>query len=197
MSETMTPQEAAATIASTTRWEGSLARRVEGLTWMVWGIAMPGMFVSYGFADALGASDLVMALLWIPWVALANVVTIALWRTAALTARAEIPTRRSKRWLLLGAVYLVVFALMNWLSTDDTWVTPMVLIGVVWSLLGLLIPRMSAQGRVVSAVVGVSVALAAVGVAALPLGEHAAGAAATAAIALIPLGGGLWQVLRG
>lgn len=196
MSETMTPQEAVETLARASRWEGSLAQRTEGLTWMIWGLAMAGMFVSYGLADALDGEP-IMPFLWAPWVIAGNLLTWALWRTAALHSTEIAPMRERRRWWAVAAVFLGVFGVMTWVMPPQTWAVPMILTGAVWSFMGLLIPRMSRQGRVVSACVGVGVALAAIALVLLRVPEPVGGTLATALVGGIPLAGGLWQVLRG
>ena len=91
MTETLTPQDAARTIAKARSWEAALEGRTAGLTWMIWGIVSPAIFVTYGFAATLatlaGAQPgWWMGLLWMPWVAMGIVATVALWKTAGLAA---------------------------------------------------------------------------------------------------------------
>lgn len=47
VTETLTPQEAARVLADAHSYEHGLQQRTEGLTHMVWGIAGPGIFLTY------------------------------------------------------------------------------------------------------------------------------------------------------
>lgn len=197
MDATMTPRQAADAIATATRWEASLAQRVEGLTWMVWGVVMAGMFVSYGLAGVAGAPPWTDGVLWAPWIAAGNLVTWALWRTAALATPAAARKGDLRHYLGLLVVFAVVFAVMGLVLRPTSWSIPMGLTGLVWAFMGLLVPRMSRQGVAVSAAIGLAVAVAAVVLSALRLPEDVGGSLATATVGLVPMAGGLWQVLRG
>lgn len=55
MNETLTPQEAARVLTKARSWEDALEGRTAGITWMIWGIATPGIFVTYGFVPTPSA----------------------------------------------------------------------------------------------------------------------------------------------
>lgn len=75
---------------------GAFDRRTRGITWMIWGLILPGIYLSYSYAGAtmLAGARLPVLLfltLWIPWVALGVLVTGALWRSAGLLIRGARP----------------------------------------------------------------------------------------------------------
>jgi len=195
MSETLTSAEAARLVARAQRWEGSLRQRTEGITWMVWGIATAAMFLTYEWAGTRGAPDWSFAVLWIPWVLAGNMTSYALWRSAALTRDPDAPTLGGRRHVGLIVVFVLVFASMS-LLRPTSWSVPMALVGVVWSVLGLLVPGMSRTGRLVSAVVGLAVAAVALLLTAVDLTEPIAGILAATSVGFFALCGGLWQTLH-
>jgi hypothetical protein len=196
MSETLTTDEAARLVAEARRWEGSLRQRTEGITWMVWGIATAAMFLSYDWMGRGHAPAWVFAVLWIPWVLAGNLTSYALWRSAALTQDPEVAPLGTRRHLGLIVLFVVVFALMAFVLRPTSWSVPMVVAGILWASLGLVIPRMSPRGKVVSAAVGLGVVAAALALSLLPLPESWAGTLAVLVIGTFALGGGFWQTLR-
>src|SRR5207244_11074095 len=110
--EGLTPQAAVVEIRRIEGLHGALARRASGLTWMIWGIVAPAIFVSYallgilvGFpsdGDGSHALRVLFPVLWAPWAAIGLVATATLWRSVGLV----IPRRSAQRWegLLTGAI---------------------------------------------------------------------------------------------
>lgn len=137
MNESLTPGRAARILQDAAGFERSLARRTHGLTLMAWGIVSSGMFVSYGFAALLDVEWYVFATLWMPWVLLGVLMTVALWRSAALS-RPDLPTKWHDRgeWirvLLVGTGFTVVFAILR----PDGPTLPLALLGAAYCLFGL------------------------------------------------------------
>jgi len=110
--ERLTPHAAVAEIRRIEGLHGALARRASGLTWMIWGIVAPAIFVSYallgilvGFpsdGDGYHALRVLFPVLWAPWAAIGLVATATLWRSVGLV----IPRRSAQRWegVLTGAI---------------------------------------------------------------------------------------------
>ena len=117
--ERLTAHAAVAEIRRIEGLHGALARRASGLTWMIWGIVAPAIFVSYallgilvGFpsdGDGSHALRVLFPVLWAPWAAIGLVATATLWRSVGLV----IPRRSAQRWegLLTGAIIVgIIFA---------------------------------------------------------------------------------------
>ena len=88
--ERLMPHAAVAEIRRIEGLHGALARRASGLTWMIWGIVAPAIFVSYallgilvGFpsdGDGYHALRVLFPVLWAPWAAIGLVATATLCR---------------------------------------------------------------------------------------------------------------------
>lgn len=125
MSETaLTALQAADEIRRMQQFPDALRRRTSGLSWMIWGLAIPGLFVTYSYWGVVVdnyAPDAgpVFAILWIPWIAMGVISMIVLWRSAALVIPALNDRRRA--WLT-PLVFVVViqggFGLMQLLPWD-------------------------------------------------------------------------------
>lgn len=83
----LTALEAAQVMRDMDRIDERLQARVHGLTWMVWGLVAPAIFMTYAFA-ATRVADLPIdahvpwfGLLWAPWAVLGLVFTALLWRS--------------------------------------------------------------------------------------------------------------------
>src|SRR3989442_1734001 len=98
---------------------GALARRASGLTWMIWGIVAPAIFISYallgilvgfpGNGNGYHALSVLFPVLWAPWAAIGLVATATLWRSVGLV----IPRRSAqmREGLLTGAIIVgIIFA---------------------------------------------------------------------------------------
>lgn len=106
----LSPEEAVEEIERVDRMHDALEQRTSGLTWMVWGIAIAAIFVSYSYvgviADAYDpAASSLDPFLWIPWVVLAVLTTRALWRSAGLVLPIE-PGGLDLESLLVGVLFV-------------------------------------------------------------------------------------------
>lgn len=208
MSETaeFTPHAAAQALAEATRYEDALRQRTEGLTWMIWGIATPAIWLSYGFAGATLPADwpLWAEMLWVPWVFAGVLTTVALWRSAALAAP-RIAANGRKGWVV-GLAWVVVTAVM-WGAivglgpVVNESLIPLFVLGSAWTLFGAVnLNRCSSRGKRVSLAIGVATLAAAFALLPFAGTTHEDYVAATigsvVASAVFPLAGGLWQTLR-
>lgn len=103
-------REAAETIDGLQSVDDALARRTAGVTWMIWGLVAPAIFVTYAaFGSALRGTSLsaLQGLLWAPWALLGSVATWAAWETAG-TARPELQGGTGR---LVGGVLLFLVAI--------------------------------------------------------------------------------------
>ncbi len=111
--ERLTPQAAVAEIQRIENLHGALARRASGLTWMIWGIVAPAIFVSYSLLGVLVGTyhflALLFPLLWIPWAAVGIAATATLWRSVGLV----IPVRSARigEGIITGVIIVgIIFA---------------------------------------------------------------------------------------
>lgn len=107
---TMTGREALEELGSLENLHSALAKRATGITWLVWGIAIGGLFVTYNFLGVLTAleDDVIhpaaFSVAWAPWVAMGLVTTILLWRSVGLV----VPSNVSRRELVIGVILFLV-----------------------------------------------------------------------------------------
>lgn len=204
----LSPREALATIARTTAFEEPLRRRVEGVTWMVWGFVTAGATLSTNAIELVWGYDGVMELWVVPWLwLLAGVgATTAVWRIAALAKPDAHPGRRSALRSIAAVVGLIA----------AFWVPGSVLIPVEqqasivlltlaapWLALGAVNPhRGTALGRRVMLAIGGIIAVA--GLAWMPFvaGMGHGGFPQTMLFTALVGGGaalalGFWQAVRG
>jgi len=193
----LTPLEAARAVAQAERWDRTLARRTEGAIWMVWGIVVSAMFVSYGYAASSHVADWVFATLWAPWTAAGILTTIALQRIVRAHAPAPAPVR--ERRVLVGvAVVALAFTLMGAVLRPTNATTPLMIDGAVWTFAGAFNAfRFSWEGRLMLATSGVGCIVVGAGLWLLHPAEDAAGLVATFTIAILALGTGFARVLKG
>lgn len=117
--EALTPQKALAEIRRIEGLQGALTRRASGLTWMIWGIVAPAIFVSYALlgllvgvpleGDAVHGLAPLFPVLWMPWAALGTVAMLVLWRSVGLV----VPVRSGglREGIVTGALILaLIFA---------------------------------------------------------------------------------------
>jgi hypothetical protein len=81
----LSPLQAAAEIGRVAQWSEKLSGRIEGLTWMFWGVVSAAIFTSYAFAAS--TSERVppwIGVLWVPWVTVGLLFTTPLWRAAGV-----------------------------------------------------------------------------------------------------------------
>lgn len=202
MTETLTPQEAARVLSRAQSWEAALETRTAGLTWMIWGLVSPAIFVTYGFAATLVTLEGArpgwwMGLLWMPWVAMGIVATVFLWKTAALAApRFDDPAEgRRILWtmLALGGALSLALAILK----PDSGILPLGGLGLMWLLAGAVNAfRGTREHRVVTMVVGLTLLATALVLAATRAPVDVHGFVSILASAAAPFGAGLWLVLR-
>lgn len=198
MNETLTPQGAARILTDAAGFERSLARRTHGLTLMAWGLASSGMFVSYGFAALLEAAWYVFATLWMPWVLLGILTTVALWRSAALSQAGNAAKwNESGEWvrmLVVGIGFTVVFAILR----PDGPTLPLALLGAAYCVFGLFnVFRSHAQERRETFVAGALMLLAAGVLAVTRAPIEVSGFVSIVTPALVLCGIGFYQALSG
>lgn len=123
MSETgsgdLTAEGALAALSELDGYEEALTSRTAGITWVIWGTAVPGIFMTYNTAnpwiEATGMGWL-NALLWVPWIVGATLATNMLWKSQAVVLDTEEDSKLG--WLtslgfgvtffaILGGVYLL------------------------------------------------------------------------------------------
>lgn len=198
MADTLTPHEAARVLADAHSYEHGLQQRTEGLTQMVWGIAGPGMFLTYAFATRVdGFPTWGWSVLWLPWVFAATLTTFALWRSAALSAPAVQEDVGTAGYVAraVGVTLLLAGIFTFWDPHHHA--APLLVIGGMYLAFGAFDPwKASATGRRVSAVLGAVLLAGALILLRLP----ADGTSLLASLLLVggvPLAGRLWQTLRG
>lgn len=199
MTETLTPHEAATLLRDASRYEESLRQRTEGLTWMVWGLATPAIFMTYGFAAVIGGSGWWMGLLWIPWVAAAGLTVHALWRSAALSSvHVERRSKSMRKYWTIFAVYVVLFTGLFWLVPPTGPEFPLTVVGAIWVAMGLLnVWRSSETGRMVAVAAGTPLALAGGLLWAFHAPMELSSMVSFVLSGVAPMGAGLWQTRRG
>lgn len=198
------PFEAAEAIHSARQWDVSLRHRTEGLSWMLWGVALGGMFLSYAWAVQADAPGWVFGVAWAPWVLIGNVFTLILWRSAHLTRRdaADAAWRERKRWasralplayVLHALAFFVAFAVFQ----VFTWVTPMIVVGLFWASLPLFNRAMTKRSKTLIVGIGATQSLLALALAALHLVEPLGSILASVGVLVIPFLGGCYHALKG
>jgi hypothetical protein len=198
MSENWTPEDAARTIAEASRYEGALAERTGGLTWMVWGLVSPAIFLTYALAEAAAMPPgAVWGLLWAPWVAGGVVATATLWRSAALAApslRTEPAARIWSRWLAATAAIVLAMMLAPRTGANE----PLVIIGLFWVAMGgLNLIGAPPRARVVAVASGAMLLVGALGLALSGIAGLESAIFAAALSGVVPFVAGILHAFRG
>lgn len=133
--EPLTPQAAAAEIRRIEGLHGALRRRASGLTWMIWGIVAPAIFVSYSLLGILVGTyhslALLFPLLWIPWATVGIAATATLWRSVGLVM--PVQKARIREGIVTGVIIVgLIFAGFAAIS-----VTRAPLVAPAWVLMAL------------------------------------------------------------
>jgi len=134
MAQAMTPHEALDALSDLPRYEERLEARTAGLTFMLWGFAIAGIFVTYtAAADWLEDNDAAWALaaLWVPWVAAGSAFTAMLWTSHAITLRRDPAKEHGMRISLVITLLFLVLAAGVFGILD-------VLLGVEWTINSLM-----------------------------------------------------------
>lgn len=197
MNETMTAQEAARALAAASKYEGALARRTEGITWIIWALATPAIFVTYGFASVLRGAGWWMGLLWIPWVGMAVAGTVLLWRSVALAQPALRHDGDTWFWARFAAFSLALTALFYIVRPDGPEL-PLILVGGMWMGMGILnLWRADATGRVLAVLAGAPLAVSGALLSVLDAPIEVSGMVGILVSGLAPFCVGLWGATRG
>lgn len=109
--EAFAPDVAARQILEIRSFDAALRRRTRGVTWMMWGFVMPGIFLTFWVAALVWKEVWPWwgYFLWLPWGLMGLGATVELWRSAGILAPVE-PRRLAIRlvWIglaLLAAIY--------------------------------------------------------------------------------------------
>ncbi|HEX9815368.1 MAG TPA: hypothetical protein VGB18_00190 [Candidatus Thermoplasmatota archaeon] len=113
--EPLTVRGALQTITKLEGLEVGLFQRTEGITNIVWGLVVAGMFFAY---QALGSAFPATGpywgpVLWIPWIGAGVFATAIVWRSAHLSANVPFDKTHSRRE---GFVYMGVFVTVMFLG---------------------------------------------------------------------------------
>lgn len=210
----MAADEALSTIEQTLAHEEGLRSRTEGLTWMIWGLVTAGWTLTYDAVAWISRPGVPSALLnwvWLPWVVVGGAVVTALWRTAALADPALEDDRPAGALVVAGWTGFVIalwaalfFGLVGGIGFPGTADTMgLIVLGVTWFTFGAVRPvRLTDRGGRVCMLVGLGLFVAGMATAFALGHEHPDANAISTVVAtlvggLVPLGGGLWQALRG
>lgn len=203
MSESLTPQDAARALSEARSWEGALASRTAGITWMIWGMVTPATFLTYAFVAVLSDAEglevpwFVWNVLWVPWIGMGVVATAALWRSAALRAPA-LGSRAQRRRAMWGGfassgVLFVTFLLLE----PDSAVVPLGAIGLMWGLMSAFnVWSADSHGRFVGIVVGAALLASAILLTVLDAPVEVSGVVSILVSALVPFAAGSWHLSR-
>lgn len=171
----MEASEAAHLLAGLEGFEDQLTARTAGLTWMVWGTAIPGLLVTYHAAAAsLETTGFawILSSLWIPWILGASLTTNWLWKATAVQLDGAPASREG--WVfslvatlvflaLAGAIWAASGALGVELATYE-WIT--VAGGLLTTAVGLFYHRARTPGVGEAVLAGLAITLGGLGLAA-------------------------------
>lgn len=114
----LSPEDALATVRELGEMDEAIERSMFGITWVLWGLVLAGMLLSYSVWEA-APQDLpsnvrtLLVFLFVPWVLLGVAATRVLWRSAGLgVPSVDQQIGRSIGWALAAAVLVgVILAL--------------------------------------------------------------------------------------
>lgn len=117
----MDAHQAAAALKDAEGYEEALTNRTGGMTNLVWGLAAPLIFLTYGAAGGLvlDGHEWVMALLWIPGALLGGILTATLWISHAVTLHH--PVSHKDGWNHLGKNILIFLVLAAIIAAAAAW----------------------------------------------------------------------------
>lgn len=174
----MSARDAVGMLADLEGYEESLTARTAGITWMIWGTAVPGIFTTYGAATVwLETTSFawILSSLWIPWIAGASLATNWLWKATAVTLDWDASSKQGWGYAvgftlaffaLAGAIWLASQALGTTLGTN-AW---MLLAGGLLTIaIGLVYRRQRIPGPSEAVLGGLVLSAAALGLAAASL----------------------------
>lgn len=206
MSETghqdLTPEGALAALSELDSYEEALTARIGGLTWMIWGTAVPGIFTTYNTAnpwiETVGLGWL-NAVLWIPWIVGATLATNLLWKSQSVVLETDADSRNG--WLISLAFALTFGAILGGVYLLGLDLGPN---GIMLLVTGLLTLVMAAAYRIAwdhpavpTALGGLVIAAVAVAMGATNLAQPVTALIAAATVALCYYGLGGYLYTRG
>ncbi|HUR68694.1 MAG TPA: hypothetical protein VM370_05560 [Candidatus Thermoplasmatota archaeon] len=198
MNESMTPQQAARVLADASKYEGAIERRTEGVTMALWGIVSSAMFVSYGFADVLGAPSWVFAMLWAPWVALGILTTVALWRSVHLARDRPIVDEDARVYWTRSVAIAFGIMIVMWFVHPTGPMYPLGITGVSYLILGTLnLFRSGPEHRRMYLYAGAILLALALGFGLTGAPIQVTGMVGIVSPAIVLCGLGLWTAFRG
>lgn len=173
--DAMTPAQAAQILRDVEGYEETLSLHTAGLTHMVWGVAVAGIFLMYGSAmdwlQQVGAAW-AAAVLWVPFVVAGLWITRSLWHSHAVHF-GEDPDPRDMVWSALATVGFLGGSVLLWLFLDGLaplrWLPPTAMLfatGVFAIVMGVFFRNRSRFACNTLAIAGVSTALGAIALAA-------------------------------
>lgn len=178
-------REAAESIRSLQGFDEGLRRKVEGATWIIWGLVFGGIGMTYGAAELYdqltylsgstgGFAQALAPFLWLPWTVGAAAATVALWRSTE-----TLPRVGSKHpWLVafggisasIAAMWILVLA--SWSIEDligfelTRFLHPLTILGAFAIVFGAWNPlKLTRIGGRVAIAVGLSQIVIGIGVA--------------------------------
>lgn len=198
MSEKLTPGRAADLLNDAASFQDAIERRTEGITLALWGIVSSAIFVTYGFASVLDATEWVFAILWTPWVFLGILTTHALWRSVALARdRPMIDEPARNYWFRSLAIAFSITAIFVFIHPDGP-LFPLGILGAAYLVLGALnLFRSGPRHRRMYLVAGAILLALAVGFGLAGAPIAITGTVSIVAPALVLCSLGLWSALRG
>lgn len=130
MAHAMTPHDALHALSDLPHYEERLEARTGGLTCMLWGLAVAGIFMTYTAAtDLIEQAEMYWAfsLLWVPWVVAGSALSGMLWRSNAITLRKPTEARAGYVISVVTTLAFIGFAAALFLALD-------VLAGLEWTI---------------------------------------------------------------
>lgn len=201
MAHAMTPHDALRALSDLPHYEERLEVRTGGLTCMLWGLAIAGIFMTYtAAADLLeqAEADWAFSLLWVPWVLAGSALSGLLWRSNAIALRRPVDGRPGYVISAVTTLAYIAFAALLFLGLD-------VLAGLEWTvhsvmtvasgLMALLLAtwqrRAWGPGARNVAVAGVAMVLAGIALGLSGVGDTGAGLLASAVTGVAWFGAGI------
>jgi hypothetical protein len=195
--EALSPLEAARVLAQARGYESDLRVRTSGITWMVWGLVTPAIFLSYAFASVVAPGAWWAGWLWAPWIGAGTLVTSALWRSAAIQFPA-LRTFTAAQFGLRFALVLLAYVVVFWLIPVRGPGEALIAVGLTWLSMGALgVMRVREKRRWVAIAAGSITAGVGLVLFLLRVPQDVAGTVSIVVSGAVPLAAGLWQTLRG
>jgi hypothetical protein len=193
MNETLTPTDAARIFADAKQWDKQLQHRTEGISWMVWGLAVGSYATGLPFLAQLNIPFPFMFFSWVPWIGGAALINYALWRSASLTQH-DIPRPSAWSYAWKTLIVLVLLLLLHFVVKPMTMAIPVATIGIAWIAMASIVRWYSPEGRRLGYIIGSIVVLGGLLIGFLPMLTGMM--VGTAIVGLVPLLAGLYHTLQ-